>query len=131
MRTLKDYILESTYIAEAENSKSITFDFTDLENGKETIESLNGKEGVETSENSITVTVTADNAVKLTTVQDILQQFAQTVRSSQKRYSDEKYAQKTKSFETKVGELNDAIDEFENPDEPEDEKAKEAADETK
>ena len=117
MRTLKDYILESTYIAEAENSKSITFDFTDLENAKETIESLNGKEGVETSENSITVTVTADNAVKLTTVQDILQQFAQTVRSSQKRYSDEKYAQKTKSFETKVGELNDAIDEFENPDE--------------
>ena len=117
MRTLKDYILESTYIAEAEDSKSITFDFTDLENAKETIESLNGKEGVETSENSITVTVTADNAVKLTTVQDILQQFAQTVRSSQKRYSDEKYAQKTKSFETKVGELNDAIDEFENPDE--------------
>jgi hypothetical protein len=131
MRTLRDYILESTYIAEAENSKSITFDFKDLENGKETINSLKDKEGVEVSEESLTVTVNADNASKLTTVQDILQQYCQTIRSSQKRSSDEQYAQKTVAFEKKVGELNDAIDEFENPDEPEDEKAKEAADETK
>ena len=45
----------------------------------------------------------------LEAVQDILQQYCQTIRSSQKRSSNEQYAQKTKSFETKVGELNDAI----------------------
>ena len=120
MRTLRDYILESTYIKEGNGSKTITFDFKDLENAKETIESLKGKDGVEASEDSVTVTVNADNVSNLGSVQDILQQYCQTIRSSQKRSSDEQYAQKTKSFETKVGELNDAINEIENPDEGED-----------
>jgi len=119
MRTLKDFIIESTYIKEAESSKTITFNFKDLENAEETIKSLKDKDGVETSEDTVTVTVTADNVSKLESVQDILQQYSQTIRSSQRRSSDEQYAQKTKSFETKVGELNDAIDEIENPDEDE------------
>jgi len=117
MKTLKDFIIESTYIEEAESSKTITFNFKDLENAKETIESLKGRDGVETSEDSVTVTVNADNVSNLGSVQDILQQYCQTIRSSQRRSSDEQYAQKTVSFEKKVGELNDAIDEIENPDE--------------
>ncbi len=117
MKTLKNFIIESTYIKESESSKTITFNFKDLENAKETIESLKDRDGVEISDDNVTVTVTADNVSKLEAVQDILQQYCQTIRSSQKRSSDEQYAQKTKSFETKVGELNDAIDEIENPDE--------------
>lgn len=127
MRTLKDFIIESTYIKEAESLKTITFNFKDLENAEETIKSLKDKDGVETSEDTVTVTVTADNVSKLGSVQDILQQYSQTIRSSQRRSSDEQYAQKTKSFETKVGELNDAIDEIENPDNDEDEKSEDDA----
>jgi len=125
MKNLKDYLVES-FLNEGSSSKSITFDFKDLENAKETIESLKGKEGVEATEDSITVTVTSDNVSKLGTVQDILQQYCQSIRSSQKRSSDEQYAQKTVAFEKKVGELNDALDEIENPDE-EDEKSEDDA----
>ena len=116
MKHLQDYIIEQAQVNEGASSKSITFDFKDLENGKETIESLKDKEGVTVEEDKLTVTVSSDTVDKLDTVQDILQQFCQTIRNSQKRSSDEQYAQKTVEFEKKVGELNDAIDEIKNPD---------------
>jgi len=116
MKHLQDYIIEQAQVNEGASSKSITFDFKDLENGKETIESLKDKEGVTAEEDKITVEVTSDNVDKLGTVQDILQQFCDKIRNSQKRSSDEQYAQKTVEFEKKVGELNDAIDEIKNPD---------------
>lgn len=116
MKHLQDYIIEQAQVNEGASSKSITFDFKDLENGKETIESLKDKEGVAVEEDKLTVTVNSDTVDKLDTVQDILQQFCQTIRNSQKRSSDEQYAQKTVDFEKKVGELNDAIDEIKNPD---------------
>lgn len=115
MKHLQDYINEQQEIVESETSKTITFNFKDLENGKETIESLKDKEGVSISEDTLTVTVNANNVDKLGTVQDILQQFCETIRNSQKRSSDEQYAQKTVEFEKKIGELNDAIDEIKNP----------------
>ena len=116
MKHLQDYIIEQAQVNEAAASKSITFDFTDLENAKETIDSLKEKEGVTVDGDKLTVEVTADNVDKLDTVQDILQQYSDTLRNSQKRSSDEQYAQKTVSFEKKVGELNDALDEIANPD---------------
>ena len=72
----------------------------------------------------MTVEITSDNVDKLGTVQDILQQFCETIRKSQKRSSDEQYAQKTVSVEKKVGELNDAIDEIKNPEDDSDKKEK-------
>ena len=75
MKTLKNFIIESTYIKESESSKTITFNFKDLENAKETIESLKDRDGVEISDDNVTVTVTADNVSKLEAVQDILQQL--------------------------------------------------------
>lgn len=117
MKNLIDYIKEA--VNESAESKSVTFNFTDLENGEETIKSLEGKEGVSIDGNKLTVTITSDNVDKLDTVQDILQQFCQTIRNSSKRSSDEQYAQKTASFEKNVNELNDAIDEIANPDEEE------------
>ena len=65
------------------------------------------------------VTINPDNVDKLDEVQDILQQYCQTIRSSSKSTNDEQYAQKTKKFEQKVTEFNDAIDEIANPEEDE------------
>lgn len=116
MKHLQDYIIEQAQVNEGASSKSITFDFTDLENGKETIDSLKDKEGVTVDGDKLTVEITSDNVDKLGTVQDVLQQFCHTVRNSQKRSSDEQYAQKTVEFEKKIGELNDALDKIANPD---------------
>ena len=120
MKHLQDYIIEQAQVNEGASSKSITFDFTDLENGKETIDSLKDTEGVTVDGDKLTVEITSDNVDKLGTVQDILQQFCQTVRNSQKRSADEQYAQKTVEFEKKIGELNDALDEIANPDDHDD-----------
>ena len=124
MKHLQDYIIEQAQVNEGVSSKSITFDFTDLENGKETIDSLKDKEGVTVDGDKLTVEITSDNVDKLDTVQDILQQFCQTVRNSQKRSADEQYAQKTVEFEKKIGELNDALDEIANPDDKDDKDGK-------
>ena len=124
MKHLQDYIIEQAQVNEGASSKSITFDFTDLENGKETIDSLKDKEGVTVDGDKLTVEITSDNVDKLGTVQDILQQFCQTVRNSQKRSADEQYAQKTVEFEKKIGELNDALDEIANPNDKDDKDGK-------
>ena len=124
MKHLQDYIIEQAQVNEGTSSKSITFDFTDLENGKETIDSLKDKEGVTADGDKLTVEITSDNVDKLGTVQDILQQFCQTVRNSQKRSADEQYAQKTVEVEKKIGELNDALDEIANPDDKDDKNGK-------
>ena len=119
MKSLQTFINERVEIFEAEGSKTITFDFTDLENGEETLKSLEEKEGCKIEDNKLTVTITTKNVDKLDTVQDILQQFAETIRNSTKRSSDEQYAQKTKAFAEKVAEFNDALDEIANPNEEE------------
>lgn len=119
MKHLQDYINEQAQLNEAAESKTITFDFTDLENAEETIKSLESMEGISVDDKKVTLTINKDNVEKIGTAQDILQQFCKTIRSSQKRSSDEQYAQKTKSFETKIGEMNDAIDEITNPEDEE------------
>ena len=97
MKHLQDYIVEQAEVKvdEGVTSKSITFDFTDLENAEETLKSLEGKDGVSIDDKKLTLEITADNVDKIGTAQDILQQFCQTVRKSQKVSSDEQYAQKT------------------------------------
>lgn len=124
MKHLQDYIVEQAEIKidEAATSKSITFDFTDLENAEETLESLKDKEGVSIDDKKLTLEITADNVDKIGTVQDILQQYCQTIRKSQKVSSDEQYAQKTVKFEENIGKMNDAIDEIQNPEEDDDKK---------
>jgi len=122
MKRLQDFIIESSQeINEGKDTASITFDFTDLENAKETIESIQDKEGVEVDDQKVTVTINKDNVAKLDTVKDILQQYAETIRNSNKRSENEEYAQKTKAFAEKVGEFNDALDKIANPDDDKDE----------
>ena len=119
MKHLLDYINEAVKINEGIESKTITFDFTDLENGEETVKSLDGQTGISVDGLKVTLSITQDNVDSIGTAQDILQQYCSTIRRSQKVSSNEQYAQKTVSFEKKVGEMNDAIDEITNPDDDE------------
>lgn len=119
MKHLLDYINEAVKINEGIESKTITFDFTDLENGEETVKSLDGQTGISVDGLKVTLSITKDNVDSIGTAQDILQQYCSTIRRSQKVSSNEQYAQKTVSFEKKVGEMNDAIDEIANPDDDE------------
>ena len=114
MKSLKEFLFESS-----KDSKNFVFDFKDLENGEETIKSLGDVYGctADTEGKKVTIEVNADNASKLDTAQDILQQYVQKLQNSSKRASDEQYAQKIKKFAEKVNEFVDAIDEFLNPDE--------------
>lgn len=117
MKTLQDFIIEKSQLNEGIESKSITFDFTDLENAEDTLKSFEDREGCTVEDNKLTVTITKDNVDKLDSVQDILQQYGETLRKSSKSTNDEQYAQKTKKFAERVEELNDIIDEIENPEE--------------
>ena len=119
MKHLQDYINEAVKINEGIESKTITFDFTDLENGEETVKSLDGQTGISVDGLKVTLSITKDNVDSIGTAQDILQQYCSTIRKSQKVSSNEQYAQKTVSFEKKVNEMNDAIDEITNPDDEE------------
>ena len=116
MKHLQDYINEAVKINEGIESKTITFDFTDLENSEETVKLLDGQTGISVDGLKVTLSITKDNVDSIGTAQDILQQYCSTIRRSQKVSSNEQYAQKTVSFEKKVGEMNDAIDEITNPD---------------
>ena len=62
MKHLTDYISEAAVeqkINEAE-SVTISFNFKDLENGEETLKSLEGKEGCTIEDNKLTLTVNTD-----------------------------------------------------------------------
>ena len=120
MKHLQDYINEAVKINESMESKTITFDFTDLENAEETIKSLDGHEGISIDGQKVALSITKNNVDNIETIQDILQQYCQTIRNSQKVSSDEQYAQKTVSFEKKIGEMNDAIDEISSTDDDDD-----------
>lgn len=112
MKTLQEFIIEQVQVNEDASSKTITFNFKDLENAEETLKSLEGKEYCEIDSDKLTVTVTPSNFDKLEEVVNILQGYTTTIRNSSKRSSDETYAQKTKSFEDKMNDLNKAIEEF-------------------
>ena len=121
MKSLQDFILENVEVDESKSeSKTITFNFDGLENAEDTLKSFEDREGCSVEDNKLTVTLSEETKGKLDTVQDILQQYCETIRNSSKRSSDEQYAQKTKSFADKLNEFNTALDELENPDEDDD-----------
>ena len=116
MKRLQEFISEAIEVNEAsEESKSFTFDFTDLENAEDIVKSLENREGVTVDGSKVTVEIKKDSNV--VNVQDILQQSIQTLRKSQKSINDETYAQKTAKLEKTLGEMNDFIDKVENPEE--------------
>lgn len=123
MKSLVEFIKESI-VVESED-KTITFDFTGIENAEETLKSLGEYSDVVTVEdNKVTVTLNADNIEKVGSVQDIIQQAVQHERAGEKSTNDEQYAQKVGALEKKVAEMNDAIDAIENPDDGDDKDGK-------
>ena len=122
MKSLQEYVNE--HINEAqEDSKDFTFNFDGIENGEETVKSLENRENVTIEDQKVTVTIKKD--VNIDTVQDILQQAIQTARKNQKSINDEQYAQKTAKLEKTLGEMNDFIDKVNNPEDVEEGKKKE------
>ena len=116
MKRLQEFISEAIEVNEAsEESKSFTFDFTDLENAEDIVKSLENREGVTVDGTKVSVEIKKGS--NITNVQDILQQSIQTLRKSQKSVNDETYAQKTAKLEKTLGEMNDFIDKVENPEE--------------
>lgn len=112
MKNLKEYINEKLNESN-EESKDFVFDFEGIENGEETVNSLNNREHVTVDGNKVTVTIKKD--INIDTVQDILQQAIQVARKSQKSINDEQYAQKTAKLEKTLGSMNDYIDQANNP----------------
>ena len=123
MKTLKDYILESAgeknvdskeevKNAEPVENLKINFSFKDLEGGKEVkdeIVDLAGKNGL-TIENdeeneSIKFDFAPNNLEAAQDIINVLSKYCSKIRNSQKRSSDEQYAQKTKKFEDKLKEI--------------------------
>ena len=136
MKHLTEYISEvvkEQTVVESECSKSITFNFSKLDNAEDTLKSLEGKEGctVDTEENKLTVKVCSDNVDKLSTVQDILQQFVDAAKRSSEFTNNESYAQKVSKFGSKVEELNTAIDEIQNSSEEDEDKSDDDSNEDK
>ena len=112
MKNLQDYINEKLNESN-EESKDFVFNFEGIENGEETVNSLNNREHVTIDGNKVTVTIKKD--INIDTVQDILQQAIQVARKSQKSINDEQYAQKTAKLEKTLGSMNDYIDQVNNP----------------
>ena len=110
MKNLKDFILESQ-----STSTTITFNFSKFNDSKDVLDSLKEMDNVSVSENSATVTVTKSNYDKLDSIVDILQQYGEKIAKGQDSTTYENIAQAAKTFNQNVEKLNDAIDEFENP----------------
>lgn len=108
MKSLKEYLIESNVIESSEctDSKTFIFDFTDIENGEETVKSLEGKENYSIDGNKVTVTIC--NGKETDT--EILKQAIESIRKQSKNASNEQYAQKTKALATKLSELFDYQD---------------------
>lgn len=117
MKTLQEFIKEQLNVVNESESATVTFDFSGLENAEDTLKSLTDREGCSVDDQKLTVTISSETVDKLDSVQDILQQYSETLRNSSKRSSDEQYAQKTKEFAENVTKMNEKIDEITNPEE--------------
>jgi len=117
MKSLKEYLIESNISESNEcgESKTFTFDFTGIENGEETVKSLEGKENYSIDGNKVTVTICSEKDTNI----EILQQAIEMARKSQKNSSNEQYAQKTKALATKLSELFEYQDSLAEQDEKE------------
>lgn len=117
MKSLVQFIREAQETSES--SKSFTFNFKDLDNAKETIESLvdmandKGIE-VESTEDSLTLKLTkemcANERDKVDGIQDVLQQYSDMIRKDSKNSSSESHAQFTKKFANTVSDMVSFID---------------------
>lgn len=121
MKSLSEYIVEAAEKEEEKteqvpDKKSFTFDFTDIENGEDTVKSLDGKTGVTVDGSKVTVEITKDNVDDIDFVQDILQQTYDTEKKSPKKTNSEEYAQKVNKIGSTIADMNDYIDQLDSQD---------------
>lgn len=134
MKSLLEYIYESTESADSTTSKNISLNFKSLNNSEETIKkvielcsthNLNCLQ----SDEKLNIIITRTNCDKgeVDELYDFLNDYATKLRKEIKNASDESYAQKTHKFKDKVDSIND----FMNASENEEEKVKDNKEEKK
>ena len=130
MKTLVEFLRESRKKVQIEESnsseKTFNFNFAELENGKETIESLvNNYDCCKSDGDILTITISKEKSECNDKALEVISQFCNTIKNSIKRSSNEHYAQLINKFEKTLGEVYDYIDELNNPEDTEDKKSKE------
>lgn len=132
MKSLKDYIYESSAEIKTNGERNVDskeevkdatpvepkdfkLNFKDLENSEETLKELVSelqKSGFtfENEDNVITLNLGPNDKDKFSKVMSMLKKYSNTIRNSQKRSSDESYAQKTKKFEDAVNKIETYFD---------------------
>lgn len=107
MKNLSEYVKESFDTVESEveeivesetpESKEFTFDFTDLDNADDIIKTLQENDAVNVDDKKVTLTVKKDDKNVESAMEEI-RKYTEQIRSSSRRSSDEKYAQRTVKF---------------------------------
>ena len=124
MKNLTDYLNEAlnksivknadeNSVNESENKseKNFTFDFSELENSDEIKKSLEEYDCCSIEDNTLNFTVSESNMDCVNKVIELLNEYVSSLKQSQKRFSNEQYAQKIIKFEKVIGEVNKYIDE--------------------
>lgn len=109
----------------AKHEFKFSADLGEFENCDDILKSFEDDKNVTVEDKTISFTVTDQNFNDFTSVQDILQQFYETLRKSNKRYSVEAYATLINKFGKKVEALNDFLDQAESGDWDDDKKDEE------
>ena len=120
MKNLKEYVLEAfeddkkevEVIEAATEQKKFEFDFTDLDNAEDTINSLKENPAVSADGNIVTLTVSNEDNDNVERATEVLRQYTEVIRSSSRRASDEQYAQKTVKFAKVVSDVDNYIEEL-------------------
>lgn len=94
------------------NNKSISFNFEGVDGAKELLKSLEGNDLVSIEDTTVSINVTESNYTKLASVKDIIDAALKAERNGSRTTNDEQYAQKIKGLESKMDELNAAIESF-------------------
>lgn len=111
MKTLVEYIHEAVKLNEAKDSKSISFNFSGLDEIEDFLKSFDSYECVEVDDNTVKVNVS--DSEECAKVFELIQDFVHARRNDQKVASDESYAQKVRKLEDKLSEWQDFLDELE------------------
>lgn len=121
MKNLSEYVKESFDIAETDveeivesetpESKEFTFDFTDLDNADDIIKTLQENDAISVDGKKVTLTVKKDDKNVESAMEEI-RKYTETIRSSSRRASDEKYAQETVKFAKVTADVDAFINEL-------------------
>lgn len=103
MKSLKDFIIESTVQESEENTKTFTLDFNGIDDSTDMVNSLKAIAGVkEDEENKLVFTVYKSQEPEYLSK---LKEVIKDISAQQKNYSDEQYAQKVKKLKDSLKEI--------------------------